>query len=65
MSGFLPIPVIDVMDAGLRDNYGQETSLRFAEAFDDWIKENTSGVLIIQVRDRVLADGNIPICQMT
>ncbi len=45
-------PVIDVMDAGLRDNYGQETSLRFIEAFDDWIKENTSGVLIIQIRDR-------------
>ena len=45
-------PVIDVMDAGLRDNYGQETSLRFVEAFDDWIKENTSGVLMIQIRDR-------------
>ncbi len=45
-------PVIDVMDAGLRDNYGQETSLRFLEAFDEWIKANTSGVLLIQVRDR-------------
>jgi len=45
-------PVIDVMDAGLRDNYGQETSLRFLEAFDSWISENTSGVLLIQIRDR-------------
>jgi hypothetical protein len=45
-------PVIDVMDAGLRDNYGQETTLRFLEAFEDWIKENTRGVLIIQIRDR-------------
>lgn len=45
-------PVIDVMDAGLRDNYGQETSLRFLEAFDGWISENTSGVLLIQIRDR-------------
>lgn len=45
-------PVIDVMDAGLRDNYGQETSLRFMEAFDDWIAANTSGVLLIQIRDR-------------
>ncbi|MCR6719306.1 MAG: patatin-like phospholipase family protein [Chitinophagaceae bacterium] len=45
-------PVIDVMDAGLRDNYGQETSLRFLNSFDDWIKENTSGVLLIQIRDR-------------
>jgi Patatin-like phospholipase len=45
-------PVIDVMDAGLRDNFGQETTLRFVSSFDDWIKENTSGILIIQVRDR-------------
>ncbi len=45
-------PVIDVMDAGLRDNYGQETTLRFLASFDEWIKENTSGVLIIQIRDR-------------
>ena len=45
-------PVIDVMDAGLRDNYGQETALRFMEVFDDWIKENTSGVIVLQIRDR-------------
>lgn len=45
-------PVIDVMDAGLRDNYGQETSIRFMEAFDEWIKANTSAVLILQIRDR-------------
>ena len=45
-------PVIDVMDAGLRDNYGQETALRFLESFDDWIQKNTSGVLLIQIRDR-------------
>ncbi|MFN0082958.1 MAG: patatin-like phospholipase family protein [Ferruginibacter sp.] len=45
-------PVIDVMDAGLRDNYGQETSLRFIDNFKDWINENTSGVLLLQIRDR-------------
>ncbi|HEX6846002.1 MAG TPA: hypothetical protein VF144_03435 [Chitinophagaceae bacterium] len=45
-------PVIDVMDAGLRDNYGQETGLRFLEFFRDWITLNTRGVLIIQLRDR-------------
>ncbi len=45
-------PIIDVMDAGLRDNYGQETTLRFLENFDGWIKENTKGVLVIQLRDR-------------
>jgi hypothetical protein len=45
-------PVIDVMDAGLRDNFGVETSLRFLENFDQWIEENTAGVLLIQIRDR-------------
>ena len=45
-------PVIDVMDAGLRDNSGQETSLRFLNIFKDWINKNTRGVLIIQVRSR-------------
>jgi len=45
-------PVIDVMDAGLRDNYGPETALRFADVFKDWLKENTAGVIMLQIRDR-------------
>ena len=45
-------PVIDVMDAGLRDNNGQETTLRFLNIFKEWINKNTRGVLIIQVRSR-------------
>jgi len=45
-------PVIDVMDAGLRDNYGLETPLRFTDVFKDWLKENTSGVIMLQIRDR-------------
>ncbi|MEO7923542.1 MAG: hypothetical protein ABIR30_07680 [Chitinophagaceae bacterium] len=53
-------PVIDVMDAGLRDNYGQETALRFLSAFDDWIKQNTSGVLMIQIRDRTAGGWEAP-----
>lgn len=45
-------PKIDVMDAGLRDNYGLESALRFITVFKDWIKENTSGVVLLQIRDR-------------
>jgi hypothetical protein len=45
-------PVIDVMDAGLRDNYGIETAVRFIHVFSDWIKENTSGVTLLQIKDR-------------
>lgn len=45
-------PIVDVMDAGLRDNYGQEITLRFIDVFDEWIRQNTSGVIFIQIRDR-------------
>ena len=40
------------MDAGLRDNAGTETTLRFLDNFKDWIAANTSGVLLLQLRDR-------------
>ncbi|HVZ55926.1 MAG TPA: patatin-like phospholipase family protein [Chitinophagaceae bacterium] len=53
-------PVIDVMDAGIRDNYGTETALRFLENFDDWIRENTRGVLVLQLRDRVSGGWDYP-----
>lgn len=45
-------PRIEIMDAGLRDNFGIETTLRFLKTFNDWISENTSGVVIIQIRDK-------------
>jgi hypothetical protein len=43
-------PIIKVMDAGLRDNFGLSTSAKFLYAFKDWINANTSGVVIFQVR---------------
>lgn len=49
-------PVVDVMDAGLRDNFGMETTLRFIDVFRDWLYNNTSGVIILQLKDRVLED---------
>lgn len=53
-------PVIDVMDAGLRDNFGQEASLRFINVFRDWLKANTSGVVLLQIRDRGLGEWDNP-----
>lgn len=44
-------PIMEVIDAGLRDNFGKETSLRFIYVFRDWIAKNTSGVVVIQMRD--------------
>ena len=46
-------PEIDVMDGGLRDNYGVSTSLRFLSHMQKWVEENTRGVLVIQIRDRM------------
>ncbi len=58
-------PVIDVMDAGIRDNFGPETTFRFVDQFKDWIKENTSGVLILQIRDRNLDNWDQPVVTKT
>ncbi len=45
-------PIIDVVDAGGRDNYGVESTLKFIYTFRNWISTNTSGVVIVQIRDR-------------
>ncbi|MCW5918674.1 MAG: patatin-like phospholipase family protein [Bacteroidetes bacterium] len=44
-------PSFQVMDAGVRDNYGVQTSVRYLIAYRQWIKENTSGVVFVQIRD--------------
>jgi hypothetical protein len=53
-------PVVDVMDSGLRDNFGQQTSLRFINFFKEWLQQNTSEVVLIQIRDRQLGDWERP-----
>lgn len=44
-------PAIELMDAGVRDNFGMKTTTQFIQAFSSWINENTSGVIVVQVRD--------------
>lgn len=44
-------PQIQMMDAGIRDNTGLKTSLRFLYAFRHWISQNTSGVIFVDIRD--------------
>jgi len=46
------VPQINVLDAGMRDNYGAMTTYKYMYTFREWIKENTSGVVIIRVRDK-------------
>ncbi|MBX2870521.1 MAG: patatin-like phospholipase family protein [Saprospiraceae bacterium] len=42
-------PGVSVADAGLRDNYGILSATRFLQVFQDWIRENTSGVVLLQI----------------
>ncbi|HET6990476.1 MAG TPA: hypothetical protein VFJ43_04090, partial [Bacteroidia bacterium] len=45
-------PVIQVFDAGMRDNFGMDNIMRFIYTFREWIASNTSGVILIQTRDK-------------
>jgi len=44
-------PAINVMDAGFRDNFGVENSLRFVQLFQDWLQKNSREVIVLQIRD--------------
>jgi hypothetical protein len=44
-------PEIQLMDAGIRDNYGGKVTMEYLHVFNDWISKNTSGVVILQIRD--------------
>jgi Ca2+/Na+ antiporter len=45
------LPVMETMDTGLSDNFGVQDALRFLYVFQHWIAENTSGVVLISIRD--------------
>lgn len=44
-------PEMNVMDAGLRDNFGAEIASRWLHVFSDWLDANTSEVIWLQIRD--------------
>lgn len=44
-------PEIQLMDAGSRDNFGTKITITWLTELESWIKENTSGVVILQIRD--------------
>ncbi len=46
------IPSMQLIDAGMRDNLGMNNTLQFLNTFSDWINENTSGIIILEIRDR-------------
>jgi hypothetical protein len=44
-------PPMEIMDAGLTDNFGVADAVKFIYTFRKWIGANTSGVVIIRIRD--------------
>lgn len=57
-------PPMEIMDAGITDNFGISDAVRFLYSFKDWIAENTSGVVIVSIRDsekdsEIIAEENI------
>lgn len=45
------IPQMEIMDAGMADNFGVSDAVRFLYTFRDWISKNTSGVVFVTIRD--------------
>ena len=44
-------PPIQIMDAGISDNFGLSDAVRFLYSFKEWVDKNTSGVIIVSIRD--------------
>lgn len=44
-------PPIQIMDAGISDNFGISDAVRFIYSFREWIAENTDGIVIVSIRD--------------
>ena len=44
-------PKMNIMDAGLRDNFGSEIAGRYLFTMRKWMEENTSGVIQLDIRD--------------
>jgi hypothetical protein len=44
-------PEMNIMDAGLRDNFGFECGMRYLHTFRSWLNENTRDIIFLQIRD--------------
>nr|WKN35291.1 patatin-like phospholipase family protein [Tunicatimonas sp. TK19036] len=44
-------PAIQIMDAGMTDNFGISDAVRFMFVFREWINTHTSGVILLNIRD--------------
>lgn len=49
-TNFPTTPEFTTMDAGIRDNLGTGLVSRFISVYKNWIEENTSGIVIVEIR---------------
>jgi hypothetical protein len=59
------IPQMNIMDAGLRDNFGTEVANRYLFVFRDWLKKYAGNVVYIQIRDTRESEAAVPSQQNT
>lgn len=45
-------PPIEVMDAGLIDNFGLEEAIKFIFTYQHWLNTHTGRIILIQIRDQ-------------
>jgi hypothetical protein len=50
------VPATEVMDAGIRDNYGFLTALKYMYAHRKWLKNNTDGIILLEMTDGLRSD---------
>ena len=44
-------PRINIMDAGMRDNFGIQSATRYLYVMRDWLIQNTGNVIFLEIRD--------------
>jgi hypothetical protein len=44
-------PRMDIMDAGLSDNFGNLVATRYLAVMRSWLEANTSGIIFLEIRD--------------
>ena len=44
-------PRMDIMDAGLSDNFGNEVANRYLYTMREWLQKNTRQVIFLEIRD--------------
>ncbi|MEJ7637393.1 MAG: hypothetical protein WKF75_05210 [Singulisphaera sp.] len=52
-----------MVDAGYYDNYGVNVAALWLDEMRDWLVKNTSGVLVIQIRDHVSQDARTEVAK--